>query len=63
LPSGLDKICIESTDGLFFWRRRNNDAWVVLVKLVVKPEEVAEAARDREFWGTVGFGGGLTGVA
>lgn len=55
----LDKIGVEATDGLFFWGWRDNDTGVVVVQLVVEPEEVAVAARDCEFGVAVALGGGL----
>lgn len=59
--SRLNEVGLEAAHSLLLWRRRDDDAGVVVVQLGVEPEEVAVAAGDGEVGVAVALGGRLGG--
>src|SRR5690349_15231993 len=59
--SRLNKVGLETTQGLLLRWWRNDDTGAVVVQLVVQPKEVAVSAGDGEFGIAVTFRGGLGG--
>ena len=58
-PTGFYEIRIEAADGLFFGRRRDDNARVGVVHGSVEPVKVAVPAGDGKGWGFIGLGGCL----
>lgn len=63
LPPRLNEVGIETTYGLLFRRRRDDDARIVIMELVVQPEEIAVAAGDGKFRIPVSLRGSLGSVS
>lgn len=49
------EVDIETIQGLLLGRRRHDDARVIVVQLIVEPQEVSVPARDLEFGDSIGF--------